>query len=225
MALLCKLNDFNVRISSPFYTFEIDSLKKLALELKELPKHKRSLAYLLNRFYFFYAEKQDLDIKRWGDKTPLNSMSVFQIKKVFQEAQFVHIIRNGVDVSYSYMNSGLKDYTTAALRWKGTVKFLQKFGRKFPEQYYELKYEELVTNPEKNVKNICAFLNIEFDPTMLAMNKNAGELGDVKYLSHHKNVYNEINDDSIGKGKRNFTEKKLAEVKLITDKMNDSLGY
>lgn len=214
-----------IEYHNQFYTFEINSLKELALELKDLSKDKRSLAHILNRFYCFYAEKKGLEIKYWGDKTPMNAMSVYEIKEVFPNAKFVHLIRDGIDVSYSYMNSGLMEYTAAALKWKRVVKFVQNFGKKNPENYLEIRYEGLVTKPDEIVRRVCGFLDIEYNEKMLYIENDANDLGDVKYLSHHKNVHNKISSKSIGKGKRNLTPTELKKLKPLINGLYKKLGY
>lgn len=209
-----------------FYTFEIDSLSELALKLKDTEEEKRSLAYIIDQFYIFYAHKLGRNMDRWGDKTPANSIHVYQIKKLFPKAQFIHIIRDGVDVVNSYVNAGIYDeHATAALRWKGSIEFLRKFGQKNSDSYFEIKYEELVTNPEIATRNICGFLGITFDPQMLSSKDNSLGLGDVDHHHHHTNVRNDINMKSIGKGRKELSEKILNDIKKEINPLLIKLGY
>lgn len=153
-------------------------------------------------------------------------MYVYRIKKLFPQAQYIHIIRDGVDVTYSYVNTGLyNNYLTAALRWKGAVNFLQKFGKQNSEQYYEIKYEDLVTKPKAIVQRICTFLDITFEKEMLTTTGNFDKLGDVKYQKHHKNIYNNINENSIGKGRENISKEALVKIAPVLNKTLDNFGY
>jgi hypothetical protein len=209
-----------------FYTFEIDSLYELTLELKKCEHEKRTLSHIISQFYIFYAKKKGLKLKRWGDKTPLNSMYVYRIKQLFPHARFIHMIRDGVDVAYSYVNAGLyEDYTKAAIRWEKSVDFLQKFGRKYPEDYLEVRYEEFVKEPKKNVKEIFNFLDEEFEEEILNKKNNAAHLGDVKHLNHHSNVHNKINDNSIGRGRKNLNKHDLKDIESLLKNTLKNNGY
>jgi len=122
-----------------FDTFNI-SLRPLAERLIRLPKEKRSLAYIINSFYQFYAEEKDLSGKRWGDKTPVNTFHLERIYSVFPDAQFIHIIRDGCDVVWSYFEKGIyNSIELAAKRWLISIKLSKNFGAKHPQQYFELK--------------------------------------------------------------------------------------
>jgi len=193
-----------------FYTFELDSLNKLVKKMEIIEENKRTLANLLNEFYYFYAKKHNIKGKQWGDKTPYNTFYLFEIKKIFPNAKCIHIIRNGLDVVYSYVNAGLyKNYDKATIRWIDSIKLAKKFGKKYPESYLEIYYEELVKSPEKVIKEVCNFLNLTFDKKMIYENKVAKNLGDTAKLEHHKNIFNPITTNSIGKGVKNINIEKL----------------
>jgi hypothetical protein len=209
-----------------FFTFEIESLRELALELKQFKPSERSLALILDKFYHFYAEIKGEELERWGDKTPINAAYVYRLKKSFSNAQFIHIVRDGVDVAYSYVNANLyEDYETAALRWKKSVNFLKKFGKKFPESYLEVTYEQLVRAPENTTKEVCTFLDIAFRQEMISSDKEASKLGDVRYLDHHNNVFNKINTDSIGKGRSKVPVEVLSNLKKRLNPLLEQLEY
>ena len=53
----------------------------------------------LRAFYGLYAEKQGKP--RWGDKTPTYVKTMRRIKRVLPEARFIHVIRDGRDVTLS----------------------------------------------------------------------------------------------------------------------------
>lgn len=209
-----------------FFTFEIDSLRDLALELKNIEEDKRSLADIVHHFYLFYARKKDMHMLRWGDKTPLNAMYVYRLRRVFPNAQFVHMIRDGVDVVHSYVQAGLyEDYRTAATRWRESVKFLRRFGDQHASSYYEIRYEQLVQEPEETLERLCRFLMIPFAASMMTPHRREQEWGDIKYIDHHANVLNDIATNSIGKGRRALSRKDVNDIKPIINSELVSLGY
>jgi Sulfotransferase family len=45
--------------------------------------------------------------------------------------------------------------------------FMDKWKEIFPDNFYVLNYDELLTDPEPNLHKLCKFLEVEFDPIML----------------------------------------------------------
>ncbi len=209
-----------------FFIFGIDSLQPLANKVSKCDKRKRSLAYIINSFYLYYAEVHNIKKQRWGDKTPINTFCLDRIYSVFPKAKFIHIIRDGCDVVYSYVNAGIyNEYTEAALRWKISVKLARKFGNKHPENYLEIRYEDLVNNPEKEIKKVCDFLEIDFEPQMINSENIADKLGDVAVRKHHANVYKPINKENIGKGRKKMSLEDKIQIDKIIGKELLQLGY
>ena len=190
-----------------FDTFDINNLSQLVMQVSNDPKEHRSLSHIFNSFYEYYKNSHSLTGKRWGDKTPYNTFYLNNIHKVFPEAQFIHIIRDPYDSIYSYVKSGIySNYIDAATRWKKSIELSCDFGHKFPNKYYEIKYEELVNEPESYIKEICAFLTINFEKKMLDMSDKSKKLGDVQTLAHHENVLKPISNKYIGLGLKNLSQ-------------------
>lgn len=209
-----------------FYTFEIDSLAKLAKNLKKAEKEDQSLSHIVNSIFMFIAEEKGIKNIIWGDKTPTNSLYVYRIKKLFPKAKFVHIIRDGVDVVNSYVNSGIYDnYKDAALRWKGSVNALKRFGDKYPSTYFEVYYESLVRNPEVEVCKLCDFIGIPFKEETISINAHAKVMGDVTKKDHHKNVFKPINTQSIGKGRKTIDCPTKEQISKILNPTLEKIGY
>jgi protein-tyrosine sulfotransferase len=208
-----------------FSMFQV-SLRPLCQRLIEVEKEHRNLAYILDAFYRYHAAEFKPGATIWGDKTPTNTFSVFRIRKVFPHARFIHMVRDGCDVASSYLEMG--GYTSleeAARRWAVSVKLAQRFGASFPETYLEIRYEELVKNPERVVKDACNFLGISYSERMLSAGRTEARLVDVETLPHLQNVGNPISTSGIGRGRRMLTpNQKLALDRLIGDDL-EALGY
>lgn len=208
-----------------FETFKI-SLSPLVQELKIASKKNRNLAFMINRFYHYYAEQIESDCKRWGDKTPLNTFALERIYSVFPDAKFINIIRDGCDVVSSYVRAGIyQSFEDAAKRWRISTELVEKFYKNHHDAVLNVRYEELVTQPTSILRDICRFLGLNFESQMLEENTNYHKLGDVEIRAHHANVLNPVSASSIGKGRAalSFDEKiKLEEI--IGGRLKD-LGY
>lgn len=204
-----------------YHTFNMDDLSRLKARTQRCRRNQRSLAYLIDQFYLEYKCQHDIPSKRWGDKTPLNTLSLDFISAIFPKGCFIHIIRDPFDSISSYVSSGIySNVNTATKRWIHSVKTAREFGKKEPNRYIEIKYESLVAEPIEVVKTLCEFLKIEFEEGMLDTPKSSQGLGDVETLSHHNNVLRPIKVDSIGKGKKSLSAKQIEEIKLILSNSN-----
>ena len=134
----------------------------------------------LRVFYQAYAAR--FGKQRYGDKTPPYSLCAEQIQALLPEAHFIHLIRDGRDTAMSFhtiwgANSSIEE--TARL-WAGRIRAAR---RQAPElkHYLEVRYEDLVLEPEPTLRRICEFLGLEWHPAMLDYHKRAaGRLEELK---------------------------------------------
>jgi hypothetical protein len=127
--------------------------------------------------YQRYAELQGKP--RWGDKTPMYMQHLPLLARLFPEARFVHLIRDGRDAALSFlgMPEGIVTRTWAhprsvadfACQWRTEVEAAQRLGERVgPERYLEVRYEALVADADAELRRICTFAALPFEPGMLA---------------------------------------------------------
>jgi len=212
--------------SSDFFTWGIN-LYPVYKKMYELKEERRTLAKIIDEIYCHYGHEKFPGFEIWGDKTPMNTLHLEWIESVFKNAKYIHMIRDGRDVVSSYLKMGqYKTVEEASERWKKSIRLARKFGKnKSKNEYIEIRYEKLVSNPSNEIKKICEFLNVDFHKDMLEHQKIASELEDVKQIPHYSNVKNPINTDSIGKWKRNLSDEQRIKVEeLLNDKLKE-LNY
>jgi hypothetical protein len=123
---------------------------------------------LVEAAYRAYAAQRNKS--SWGDKTPRYVLDIDLLSRLFSDAGFVHVVRDGRNVALSYadMPFGPKTVARAADRWKSRVRAGRDGGRSLsPARYMELYYERLVAEPEQELRKLCAFLGVSFEPGML----------------------------------------------------------
>jgi hypothetical protein len=218
--ILAKLEHHN-----EFYTFNISNLGELYRELRHVPENKRTLAFIVDSLYHFHANKIGVNCDVWGDKTPMNSLYVDEINKLFPNAKFIFMVRNGYDVVYSYFKNGMYDKCyNATMRWKESNEKVLNFQNKYPDKVHRIYYEDMVSNPKKYVPPVFSFLNIDYKEEFLHSSTKK-QMGDVEKLSHHYNINKKINTNSIGKGRDKIPTKELKKVDVIINSLNKRLGY
>lgn len=123
-----------------------------------------------------YAEK--CGKPRWGDKTPMYMRHLGLIDRLFPEAQYVHLVRDGRDVALAFLDmpEGIVTRTWAhpqdaagfACEWSTEVTRARMLGRRVGEsRYMEVRYEDLVTDASNVVESVCEFAGIPYEPAML----------------------------------------------------------
>lgn len=162
------------------------STDDLAGAFADLPPGDRDGAgtgLALRAFYSLYARSQGKT--RAGDKTPIHTGHIVRLHRHLPEARFVHLIRDGRDVATSIRDlwfAPSRDLAALARWWRETIAVARNQARDLPPgTYLEVRYEELILNPESELLRICAFLDLPFEPQMLAFHTRAqGRLAEMQ---------------------------------------------
>ncbi len=122
---------------------------------------------VVRTFFELYAEREGKP--RWGDKTPNYIKRMRQIQRTIPEARFVHMIRDGRDAALSRFKRLLKEpppIETVAERWVKKIEGARADGEQLG-QYLEVQYESLVRDTEPELRRVCEFLELPWDPAIL----------------------------------------------------------
>lgn len=212
-----------------FSHWHID-LEAVQRAAEAMPVTERTLANLIDLLYRTYGTLHAPGKTYWGDKSAGNSFSLEKIDLVFPEARYVHIVRNGRDCIASIVKTEFFNgsYTQAAYAWKEHVRACRRFGRRIHRQsrFFQLRYEDLVSEPEKEIEALCKFLALEPTEAMWEHHKRvAGNVADVLAIPHHKNVMQPIFRDSIGNWKEQLPQTELPTILSIMEKELAFFGY
>jgi hypothetical protein len=111
--------------------------------------------------------------KQWIEKTPNYIYDLSLILTAFPRAKIIFMLRDGRDVANSVLQKswGANNIYYAGLSWK-TANYPKTVLS--DKRVLLVKYEELLTNPERGLKNIDDFLDIEcerLDKYVASINK------------------------------------------------------
>ncbi len=105
------------------------------------------------------------------DKTPAYALVLDFLAKLYPHAKYVVLTRHPMAIWSSYIDSFFAgDAASAYARnpvLERYVPAIARFLRERPVPLVHVRYEELVRDPEKHLREICAFLGIAFDPGMI----------------------------------------------------------
>lgn len=99
------------------------------------------------------------------EKTPLHSLLLPQVRAVYPDASYVHVVRDGRDVARSISQVGffgLPDPADAARLWRRVVEEVRHQAPTL-ERFREVRYETLLLDPVASVAGLLTWLGLEVD--------------------------------------------------------------
>jgi hypothetical protein len=107
---------------------------------------------------------------RFGDKTPPYIGIVPELLALYPEALFINLIRDGRDVAMSFVDAHFHGRPYHAdFEWTQAVRLAARWhAAPFADRVLDVRYEDLVREPEAVVRRICDFLGEAFEPAMFA---------------------------------------------------------
>jgi len=121
----------------------------------------------LRAFYALYAEGEGKP--RAGEKTPGYIFLMPQIAALLPEAHFIHVIRDPGDTALSWRKTWFapgQDYRSLGEGWRKHVE-AGRGSRDLLPRYLEVRFEDLVRRPERELQRLCDYLSLTWDPAML----------------------------------------------------------
>ncbi len=177
------------------------------------------------------------------DKTPSYSLDLETLKRAeinFDNPLYIHLVRHPLGMIHSYEEAKIEQIfpyqnpfnnrELAELIWlishQNICEFLQQVS---PQRQYQVKFEDIVKQPQKTLESLCQFLGVEFNPDMLqpyqekkhrmtdGIYAESRMLGDVKFHQHQS-----INPNTIEQWKDYYNTDFLGNV---TWQLAESFGY
>jgi hypothetical protein len=181
--------------------------------------------------------------RRWGDKTPVHARCLPVLARLIGEARFVHIVRDGRDVAASLRGlpfaPGEGSIEAIAADWRDTIREARAAALEVPH-YLEVRYERLVTEPEAVLREVCAFVELDFHPGLLAAHERAAsrlaeqatielEGGVVRTgaerLESSRHTSSPPDSSRIGRWRQALSPDEAAQFEALTGELLDELGY
>ena len=106
----------------------------------------------------------------WFNKSMQNVYFIDEFTGRGFHPYLIHLVRDGRDVALSFKNAivGEKHIYHLAKKWKEDQEISAYFVKKFgPERAITIKYEDLLIDPENEIKKICQLLKIQYSEDIL----------------------------------------------------------
>jgi hypothetical protein len=152
--------------------------------LERAARRSRTYPELVSRLYSGFAELQGKPLA--GEKTPDYVRCLPLLHALFPDAKVVHLLRDGRDVTLALVEWGHdksrpgrlrgparskiwreSPVAASALWWEWQVSAARRAAASLGSVYYELRYEDLVSESEATLRRLVDFLQLPFDAAML----------------------------------------------------------
>ncbi len=140
-----------------------------SLSLKNLIDEATSFPFFCDHFFANGMGIYNKEI--WIEKTPCNAFFFDRFLNGFEDAGVIHMVRNPLDTMTSLLNRGFHPvYATGIC----LLNNLTAWKTRNDERYHSVKYEDLITDAQKTVHELCHFIGIEYEDTMLTPSNPLG---------------------------------------------------
>ena len=182
---------------------------------------EKSFLGIQNAIYSETLRQRDASF--WVSKYPRLWSWIDEAASFYDEFQVIYLVRDPRDVVLSFKTSKVGDYHPYfnAQRWRDDqihgIELLDEL-----ENIHLIRYEDLLSDSEEEVKDVCSFLDIEYEPEMLRFYQTDDAKAVAKSSDVFKNVSSPIDESNSGKFKNQLPEK---EVKITEKVVHEQMNY
>ena len=155
-------------------------------EKQNYPIH--DLSELASRLFSEIAASKHKRI--FVEQTPWYGQRIDVLNQLFPDAKYIHMVRDGRDVAISFARTPWwhDDIGANLERWHAEVRQIIDTSNRIlnPGQILQVRYEDLVEQPENGLRRICGFLGVDFEEAML---------NPATYIDY--SLYSKINEGNI----------------------------
>jgi len=164
-----------------------------------LLKNKDALT-IMQAFYLNKVNQLDIDKNnnRWvTDKSPFNSERLAMLSLMFPESPVIHVIRHPLDACLSAFFTSFQRKHWYSLNLADTAFFFKKvyelveyYKKNVPDlKYFSIKYEDLVLDPEPQVRRMMEFIGEPYDARCLEFHKTKRVARTASYAQVNQKLY------------------------------------
>jgi hypothetical protein len=166
-----------------------------------------------------------------GDKNHGYTIYTDRLLKIFPEAKFIYILRDYRDNfdSVNRVDFEVPIVSLVVYKWKYFYKKALEAAKKHPGAFLFLRYEDLVTEPERYFRKVSDFLSIPYLPEVFDFYKMKGKAEEAYPTDvmekHHKSLFNPINTSRLDLWKKSMSETQVRIADQVAGDYAELAGY
>ena len=161
----------------------------------------------------------------WVDHSPTNMMYSARLFAEFTDARFVHVVRDGRAVCASWvpLDWGPNTIISGARTWVANVAYgLAAEAALQAAKIRRVSYEALVADPDRVLKELCAWLDLPYQPSMRTGN---GFQVPAYTRNQHGLIGQPASPARIDRWRTSLTAREVQIFEAITGDLLVNLGY
>lgn len=172
-----------------------------------------------------YAERSGAEA--WGEKTPDHLQHVPDILHDFPDAVVVAIVRDPRDVCLSLrgMPWNYDSLPESTLKWRRYARLTEDYRRDYPSQFREVRYEDLLDDPEHVVRGILDWIGASFDASVLAYHQREVGPADAQREPWKEKAHQSIDPENKDKWRNQMSPGERAVVQRLAGSMMQAKQY
>ncbi len=178
-------------------------------------------------------------VKAIIDKNPFYTQHVDKLLDIYPQAKFIFLVRDYRGFIHSHLSS------THTFQKKRNVRFYATSWNVYVSNYLKLsaanknkillvKMEEFLNYPEKSLKEICSFLQVEYDEKIfdykIKIEEHLNSYHDLKenyprLFKKMTDLLRPISGEFVDNWKNNLSLSEIKKAEIICDRLGNKIGY
>ena len=228
-AVFKKMSDIYKKYNEVEDQIRIDTILRNDNIFDDFMKRCNNYEDVLN--WFMETQMKWVGKRRWGNQVPRDIFNVKAIRNMYPDAKFIVCVRDIKDFLSSYKNKWqtanspknrirlktIYNPIITTLLWKLSVRqFLKIKDVGISGNLYLLKYEDLVSFPEKTTQILCQFVGERYESEMLRL-----KFSNSSFLYNDKGIYK----NSISRWRNELSLEEIFISQFIAKKELRKLEY
>ena len=176
--------------------------------------------------YELKAESEGAGI--WMCKSMANIRYAEALEKYAEKPLYLHLFRDGRDVALSFKKAivGEKHIYHIAKQWKteqeASIKLRDLLG---PERVIQVKYEDLLGQPQKVLGELCSFIGVEYSDVAMEYHQSSESWETANSGLMWQNVVKPVLSDNHNKFLKELSEEDILIFEQVAGDTLEKLGY
>lgn len=161
----------------------------------------------------------------WVDHTPCNFKRGLTLRRMFPEARFIHVVRDGRGVAASVLplDWGPNDMVRAADFWMARCAVgLAAELELGPDRVLRVRYEDLLTSPDTTLNRIASFAGLDYEA---AMAQGTGHWPSRYNQRQHRLVGQPPDQSRAENWRRTLSQRQIEIFESVAGEFLETMGY
>jgi hypothetical protein len=168
---------------------------------------------------------QSLGKPRWGDQGELLEKKAVRILQRFPNAKFIHMLRDPRDRYEAALHKSKRrgGIGAATSRWLYSASLANRNQQKYPQRYKVVRYENMVSQTEDTMYEVCQFLGESYHPAMISM-KNEKRFSNHN-LKKNRAQSSPLSTSYIGRFRENLPDHEIYFIQKLSKRYMKLFNY